>query len=137
MSNSDFAAFVMTFERSEILPGTLNAIFDQTFPPSKVLIVDNSVSSETEKLVQSLGKSNVEYYKVGYNSGPAGASKIGLKKLIEEGYKWIYWGDDDNPPLFRDCFEILMKEANEKMGIIGAVGSVFDWNTGIRKRYKD
>lgn len=132
-----FAAFIITYERSDILPSTVSAIFNQTFPPSKVLIVDNSVSNKTELWARGIQDSRVEYIRVGFNSGPAGAARIGLNRLAKAGYQWIHWADDDNPPIFTDSFEIIMKHANESIGILGAVGSVFDWKTGMRKRYKD
>lgn len=64
----------------------------------KILVVDNSESDVTKEAIEKLGYENLEYYRVGYNSGPAGGSKIGLEKLSAEGYDWIYWGDDNNPP---------------------------------------
>ena len=74
-----FAAFVMTYERPEVLLKTIQNLREQTFPPELILIVDNSISRTTEILLNKHKFSNLEYFKVGYNSGPAGASKIGLK----------------------------------------------------------
>jgi GT2 family glycosyltransferase len=137
MNNRDFAAFIMTFERSDILTKTIDSIFRQTFPPAQVLIVDNSTSDLTERLIARLDDARLRYYKVGYNSGPAGAARIGLDLLSKEGYRWIYWGDDDNPPIFPDSFEILLNRVDDSVGVIGAVGSIFNWSTGRQMRYKD
>lgn len=132
-----FAAFIMTYERSEILRDTIDKIFSQTLPPEKILIVDNSATSTTKELIASLDNPALEYHRVGYNAGPAGAAYIGLSRLKEQGYDWIYWGDDDDPPRFPDCFAVLLQHTNPKIGAIGAVGSLFDWNSGNRKRYRD
>jgi len=123
-----FAAFVMTYERPEVLLKTIHNLREQTFPPELILIVDNSISRKTEILLNKYHLSNLEYIRVGYNSGPAGASKIGLKKLTELGYDWIYWGDDDNPPrdtwVFQQMFQkiINLENTGTKIGIFGGKG---------------
>lgn len=131
-----FAAFVMTYERPEVLLKTIQSLREQTFPPEKILIIDNSISKTTELLLNKHQLSNLEYFRVGYNSGPAGASKIGLKKLTGLGYDWIYWGDDDNPPRNNSVFEHLfvgIKELQDKgvnLGIFGGKGGHFNTFSG-------
>src|SRR5687768_7215833 len=93
-----FAGFIMTYERSDLLLSTIKTIFDQTISPKKLLIIDNSKSDKTEILIKQLNDPRVFYHKQGYNSGPAGAARTGLQILAAEGYDWIYWGDDDDPP---------------------------------------
>jgi GT2 family glycosyltransferase len=141
MFDYKFAAFIMTYERPLILKETIRKIFEQTFIPSKILVVDNSESKETETLINSLNRPEVVYHRVGFNSGPAGAAKIGLEILTDEGYDWIYWGDDDDPPFFSDTFEILFQLIDEKRtqnpGIVGAVGQYFNVSTGEIKRVED
>src|SRR5690349_18373259 len=90
-----FAGFIMTYERPGIILDTIGRVLAQTRPPEKLLIVDNSESSETKKLIEHLNDNRIQYFAVGYNAGPAGAAKIGLQKLAEGGFDWIYWGDDD------------------------------------------
>lgn len=129
-----FAAFIMTYERATILENSIKQILDQSRPPEKILIVDNSISLDTEQLIAQLNDVRLEYCRVGYNSGPAGAAKIGLQRLTDEGYQWIYWGDDDDPPTFHDSLEILMSNVHdasfERVGVIGAVGQYFSKLTG-------
>jgi glycosyltransferase involved in cell wall biosynthesis len=132
-----FAAFIMTYERPTILHETIGRLLEQTLRPEKILVVDNSISYETEGLIKDLNDPAIEYFRVGYNSGPAGAAKRGLQRLVEEGYDWIHWADDDDPARFNDAFEILLKQTTPDIGVIGAVGSLFDWRTGLKKRYRD
>jgi glycosyltransferase involved in cell wall biosynthesis len=136
-----FAAFIMTYERPEILLQTVSILQSQSFPPEKILIVDNSESDATKIAIQNLQQSDLEYFKVGYNSGPAGAAKIGLQKLTAEGYQWIYWGDDDDPPKFSDSFERLLGLAHKykhlNIGILGMVGQHFNSTIGTIQRVKD
>ena len=138
MSNS-FAGFIMTYERPEILLSTINIVFEQTLPPEKLLIIDNSFSNNTQDFVQKLNLPNIHYHRVGYNSGPAGAAAIGLKMLSDEGYDWIYWGDDDDTPYFENTFEILINMAlnNNYVGCVGSVGQFLNFKTGFIKRVPD
>lgn len=134
-----FAAFIMTYERASILHLTIEKILNQTYPPEKILVVDNSESLETRNLIERMNYSVIDYYRVGYNAGPAGAAKIGLQILAEQGYDWIYWGDDDDPPKSRDCFErLLMGSTNLKNpGIIGAVGHRINRRSLVIQRTPD
>ncbi|MEN9963757.1 MAG: hypothetical protein RL582_852 [Bacteroidota bacterium] len=139
LSTTRFAAFIMTFERSHLIEETINKIFDQTFPPEKIIIIDNSISVKTQQTIAELNIPKVEYYRVGKNIGPAGAAKIGLQKLADEGFDWIYWGDDDDPPFFNDNFEILIKlgVAEKDCGCVGAVGQNFNRKNGLIERIPD
>jgi len=115
-----------------VLLKTIDNLREQTFPPELILIIDNSISRKTEILLKKQSLNNLEYIRVGYNSGPAGASKIGLEKLTELGYDWIYWGDDDNTPRDNSVFENLfegIKELQDKrvnLGIFGGKGGHFN-----------
>ena len=138
-SSNYFAAFVMTFERSHIIIDTIDKLLAQSIPPEKILIIDNSISSKTQDCFTDYKNPKVEYFRVGRNLGPAGAAKIGLERLAQEGYKWIYWGDDDDPPFFNDNFEVLLKMADSipDCGCVGAVGQFFDRKKGLIVRVPD
>lgn len=139
MKNSKFAGFIMTYERPEIVLETIEILFAQTLTLEKILIVDNSASFDTQKAIEIVNDSRLVYHRVGYNSGPAGAAAIGLKILAAEGYDWIYWGDDDDPPLFDDTLEILMSVAqtSTKCGSVGVVGNYYNSKTGFLERVTD
>lgn len=135
-----FAAFIMTYERPAILRDTINKILCQSLAPEKILVVDNSVSYDTEELIQRLDDSRVAYYRVGFNGGPAMAAKIGLKIFAEEGFEWIYWADDDNPPQFDGILEALITEGErllrdgKRVGAVGVSGSLYNKFTGMLER---
>jgi GT2 family glycosyltransferase len=134
-----FAAFIVTYERDSILEGTIQTVLAQTFPPEKIWIIDNSESFRTQQLINKLNHPQVVYYRMGYNAGPAGGVAMGLKIVAEEGYDWIYWGDDDDPPKFKDSFEILLKIAQKSnnCGVVGAVGQYFNRKKGNIERVPD
>lgn len=135
------AGFIITYNRVNLLPSTVEKILAQSFPPEKLLIVDNSEGTETEEWVKTVPHLPLQYYRVGYNSGPAGGAAIGLQKLAEEGYEWIYWGDDNDPPHFPNTFEVLHqlihRNKHLKLGSVGAVGQYFNKRTGLFKRVTD
>lgn len=135
----NFGAFIITYERSDILADTLQKILDQSYPPQVILVVDNSETKFTESLVSRMDNSGITYLRVGHNSGPAGAAKIGLEELTKQGFDWIYWGDDNDPPpnksIFKDLFLILEKQKN--VGIIGAVGGMFNRTTGRTRGFRN
>lgn len=136
MSTKKFAAFIVTFNRAEILMDTIDKILTQTLPPEKILIVDNGTTDETKKKLDELYP-EVEYLRMGYNAGPAGGDKVGLEMLAKEGYEWIFWGDDNDPPPTSDTFEKLVKLAEsygDKCGQVGMVGSRFNKLTGLLRR---
>jgi GT2 family glycosyltransferase len=134
-----FAAFIMTYKRVSVLESTIEKLFKQSLPPVKVLIIDNDPEKSASVLVDKLFNLPLEYFAVGYNSGPAGAAKYGLNVLTQQNYDWIGWIDDDDPPLFPDVFEILLQIAvNEpNCGCVGAVGQYYNKNSGKIIRVKN
>jgi GT2 family glycosyltransferase len=133
-----FAGFLMTYERHDKIRGTIDRIFEQTRPPETLLIVDNSESFLTQELITRMCDKRLRYYRVGYNAGPAGAAHFGLKILSGEGYEWIYWGDDNDPPRSLDSFERILsipqKVVGMKVGAVGLMGNRFDETRGEFQR---
>jgi len=136
MNNKKFAAFIVTFNRAEILMDTIHKILTQTLPPEKILVVDNGATDETKQKLAELYP-EITHFKMGYNAGPAGGDKVGLEILAKEGYEWIFWGDDNDPPPTPDTFEKLVNLAEsygDKCGQVGMVGSRFNKFTGLLQR---
>jgi len=134
--NMKFAAFVMMYKRPLIAKATIQKLFEQTVPPEKVLLIDNDEFQSGKILQEELPHLPIAYYAMGYNSGPAGAAAKGLSLLAQEGYRWIAWIDDDDPPFFVDVFEklVLLAMQNPKCGCVGVVGQYFDRKRGLMKR---
>ena len=136
MERFRYAAFIMTYERPEVLRHTIARLQNQSFSPELILIVDNSKTTRTEELLKSLNSEQLMYHKVGYNSGPAGAAKIGLQKLTSLGFDWIYWCDDDDPPRDEKVFQQIftgvreLTEKGVKLGIFGGKGGNLNKWTG-------
>ncbi|MDI1323159.1 MAG: glycosyltransferase [Algoriphagus sp.] len=131
-----FGGFIITYNRSDILMGTIEKIFLQSFPPEHLWIIDNSEDDLTFSALIRLNDPRIKYHGMGYNAGPAGAAVRGLELCGNDGFDWIYWGDDNDPPFAQDCFERLLaiRNMNPFCGVLGAVGQFFDRKKGVIKR---
>lgn len=129
-------AFVITYHRPAIVVETIRVIFQQSFPPEFLWVIDNSENLETDHAIAALMDSRIRYYRMGYNAGPAGGAAKGLELCARDGADWIYWGDDNDPPFRLDCFERLLaiRDENPFCGVLGAVGHFFDRKKGVIKR---
>ena len=139
MKDFKFAAFVITYERPIELLKTLQIIKHQEFAPTCILVIDNSESDQTAVEIQKLNDPQIEYYRVGYNSGPAGGAKRGLELLAARDFDWIYWGDDDDPPRDSTVFAHLFKgvknllDQNIALGIFAGKGARLNpWSGRVR-----
>lgn len=136
MSEKKFAAFIVTYNRPDILMDTIKMMLDQTRPPDKLLIVDNNDNNDTKNKLAQLYP-NVAHLWVGHNSGFAGGGNIGLEMLAKEGYEWVLWADDNDPPYTNDTFEKLLKLADSygsDCGQVGVVGHKINKRTGLLRR---
>lgn len=135
LSDLRLAAFIMTYERPEIIVTSIRSIRNQSIRPQKILIVDNSVTLRTEKVIEQLNFPDVFYHRMGHNTGPAGAAKYGLMELAKEEFDWIYWGDDDDPPNGEDTFERLLSMVLDlpKAGAIGSIGGYLHPIKGVTR----
>ena len=129
----------MTYRRKDTLTDTIHKVFQQTFPPEKILVVDNDPEQTASFVADMFSGKNVLYHPMHFNSGPAGAAKAGLEILSSEGYQWIGWMDDDDPPVFENTFELLINLAESKSncGCVGVVGQRYNINQGLIDRISD
>lgn len=134
-SNYNFAAFVITKDRPDVLLLTIQKLMNQSLPPSFVLVIDNGSQNLTSLRIKELNDERVSHYSVGYNAGPAGGAYWGMKLLFERGNDWVLWVDDDDPPKFDDLFEKMFQIVSDNdtpsLGMVGAVGERF--NTKMAK----
>ena len=132
-----FAGFIITYNRPDELSRTIDAVFRQSLTPEKLVIIDNGSNPETEAVVQGKMNSRLVYHRTGKNLGPAGGARFGLHYLHQQGYHYLYWGDDNDPPPFTDAFEkliALIDRPDQSVGVVGMVGNYFDQLSGSVKR---
>ena len=136
-----YAAFLVTYNRPQVLLETINVLLRQTSSPSRILILDNGNLSGDFLEINFPGDERFIYHKVGFNAGPAGAAEIGLRLLASEGFEWIFWGDDNDPPPFPDTIERLFVSYSgtqfSGIGMLGIVGHRFNSYSGLLVRSSD
>ena len=130
-AKQQYAAFIITYKRVEVLKDTILQLSQQSLPPAKILIVDNDPEKSAKDIVQFFPLLNLTYHSVGYNAGPAGAGFWGTKLLFTEGWEWVLWMDDNDPPHFPDVIEHLFEIPKQyphpqNIGMLGAVGVKFN-----------
>jgi GT2 family glycosyltransferase len=120
---------------------TIKKLLCQSIPPCCILVFDNGYQKESRDRINDLNDRRISHHSIGYNAGPAGGAHYGMKLLFENGYDWVLWVDDDDPPKFdnliEDLFEIVHQNDNEFLGMVGAVGERFDRKKGTIIRLKD
>ena len=84
-----FGAFIITYNRPDILRQTLTTVLSQTRPPQHVLVVDNGDGDATQTALAAFSSKTVVYHSMGGNVGPAGATAYALSRLADEEYDWI------------------------------------------------
>src|SRR5699024_2710161 len=95
------AAVVVTFNRSDLLLGTLQGLTRQTRPVDAIFLINNASTDGTEDLLKSEGWLNnhkVIYLKADTNLGGAGGFEKGMRAAYEAGYDWLWTMDDDVEP---------------------------------------
>lgn len=136
MERLNICAVVVTYNRKTLLSRCLQAIYDQSYPLSSVIIVDNASSDSTheylckENLISSqsihecelidvsCGGQRIFYYRLATNEGGAGGFFTGLKLAHEMGIFDAYWLMDDDGYPSNDCLNRqipFLKEYNYVM----------------------
>lgn len=95
------AAVVVTYNRKEMLLGTLDTLLSQSRPLDRIILVDNASSDGTlEQLKQKAYLDNpiVEYIRLAENIGGAGGFHEGIERGCVSGYDWLWMMDDDAEP---------------------------------------
>ncbi|PZX47639.1 glycosyltransferase [Algoriphagus chordae] len=139
MTGKQIGSFIITFERTTHIKETIRTIQSQTLRCTTILVVDNSISQQISETIAGVLDEKTTICALGQNLGPAGAAKIGLQKLADEGYDWIYWGDDDDPPADELVFERLLNLTKKypEAGAVGLGGGKFNRYTGRTKRLQN
>jgi rhamnopyranosyl-N-acetylglucosaminyl-diphospho-decaprenol beta-1,3/1,4-galactofuranosyltransferase len=101
-SAPQIAAVVVTYNRKNLLARCLEAIFAQTRPVDRVIVVDNCSTDGTPEFLAERGylsNAALDYLQLCQNMGGAGGFHEGMKRAYEQGYDWIWLMDDDGVPL--------------------------------------
>ena len=115
-------AVVVTYNRESLLRKTIDCLFSQTYPLSKVVVVDNGSTDGTATFLEGKkqeaetgGRLIVIRQK---NVGGAGGFRTGMSEAFDMEADWIWCMDDDVFPRSQ-CLEQLLAEADrQSVGIL-------------------
>lgn len=108
-------AIIVTYNRKELLTRCLDSVINQSFPPQKIIIIDNfSTDATYEYLVSNnyLDNEKIQYTRLDRNTGGAGGFYEGLLLASKAGFDYFWTMDDDGCPV-NDCLENLVSFVNE------------------------
>jgi GT2 family glycosyltransferase len=133
-------AIVVTYERLELLRGTMHALDRQSRRPDTITVVDNAGDPRVRSLVEGLATG--DYVSTSTNLGPAGAFAVGMVRnlALAADDSLLLLVDDDDPPVFEDVIERLVRVhelATTRLGGVGTTGSRFDRKRGRLVRVLD
>lgn len=123
--NDNVIAIVVTYNRKALLMECLDAILNQTYSITKLLLIDNSSTDGTDEALKENGyldKEVIEYVKLESNTGGAGGFYEGMLRAQKYQYDWIWMMDDDTIPK-EDCLEKLLEAKSQINGPISFLAS--------------
>lgn len=114
MRKAYVSAVVVTYNRHDLLVRCIKCLRGQTVMLDNIIVVNNGSTDGTKEWLDKQNDLDVIHQE---NVGGSGGFFRGIKHAYESGYDWIWCMDDDVYPE-PDCLEKLMKQDNEKTGIL-------------------
>jgi rhamnopyranosyl-N-acetylglucosaminyl-diphospho-decaprenol beta-1,3/1,4-galactofuranosyltransferase len=100
-------AVVVTWNRRDLLAEALTAIFAQTRPPDRVLVVDNASTDGTPDLLRAqFPKADV--VRTSHNCGGAGGFALGVREALTSEPAALVWLMDDDTVPEPTALEVLL-----------------------------
>jgi GT2 family glycosyltransferase len=93
------AAVLPTYNRKGLLVRCLRSLLRQTYPLTKVYIIDNASTDGTREYLREeklLDDPRLCYLRLTENAGPAGAHHAGIGRAVADGADWVWLLDDDS-----------------------------------------
>lgn len=132
----DLAIVVTTYMRQELLEKLLDSIAALEMQPSRVIVVDNEQSAETEKLLTKYSFST-HYIPMADNSGGAGGFSYGIGEAYRLGHEWV-WVMDDDVAVLPNAIEKLAawtKQTEDDLAAGKSLAEVATVYQGLRKNF--
>lgn len=118
-------AIVVTYNRKELLLKALYALYKQTKPVNRIIVVDNASTDGSYEYVISKGyiDERLIWWRMDENTGGAGGFCEGIEIALKEDCDYIWLMDDDGAPEV-DCLEKLLKYRSR----YHVIGPLVLWN---------
>lgn len=118
--------------RPDSLIKLLNSVKQQTLYPNEIIIIDGSITNETEEIIAQNSFDNLSYFLVSKeNRGLTKQRNYGLSKLST--YSEVVCFLDDDTVLESNYFEEIIKTYKSDDSIIGVGGIAINENKWIKK----
>jgi glycosyltransferase involved in cell wall biosynthesis len=125
---SDLAVLIAAYNSEATIQKAVNSIIDSGYP-CDLFIVDDCSRIPVADVLGPVA--NVQVIRLAQNVGPARASNVGLKQILEQPYKYIARMDaDDASRPERFAKQIAFLEQHPDIGVVGAWGQHFNERTG-------
>jgi rhamnopyranosyl-N-acetylglucosaminyl-diphospho-decaprenol beta-1,3/1,4-galactofuranosyltransferase len=125
-------AITVTYNRSQTLKNTIEALLNQAYPLYKILIVDNNSNPTEKDTIREIASlsNKIEVVWLTENMGGAGGFEHGMTAAINNYEADWYWIMDDDAYPREDCLKILLsyKYKLEKVGCLAPVIYGIDYN---------
>jgi len=117
MKVDELGIFLITYNRADFLDYTLNELLNSPFSKSRITILDNCSTDDTEKVCKKYGDiyTNVEVVRHNKNIG-AGANVLRSVEISNSAYSWILCDDDVYD--FYNCSDIIETMINKRADLI-------------------
>lgn len=123
------AAVVVTYNRKELLKQCLEHILAQTVE-CDIWVIDNASTDGTVPYLRQMQKEKrIRVICPGQNLGGAGGFNLGVRRVVEAGYSWLWLMDDDTLPR-PDALEHLLEADRYLKGHYGFLSSAVLWKDG-------
>ena len=107
-------AVVVSYNRKELLIRCIEHLRKQTVSLDNIIVVNNGSTDGTETWLNCQTDLDVIHQE---NVGGSGGFYRGIQYAYDGGYDWIWCMDDDVYPE-SNCLELLLKQDDDKVGIL-------------------
>ncbi|USS90336.1 glycosyltransferase family 2 protein [Fructilactobacillus carniphilus] len=114
--DTDVAGVLVTFNRLELLKGSIRSLLEQTVAVKNLFIINNASSDGTKEYLDNLKNEypQIKIKNLDKNIGGAGGFNEGIKFAAQNGNYDFYWVMDDDTYPKKDALEQLLN-ADEKL----------------------
>lgn len=110
MERYSVISIIVTYNRKALLMECLDAVLSQSYPVSKIVLIDNASTDGTKDELEQKGylrNAIIDYHLMDSNTGGAGGFHQGMKIAQNFDCDWVWIMDDDTIPT-ANCLENLI-----------------------------
>lgn len=113
----------------------LCSVVQQTYPPAKIIVVDDGSTDKTPELVQNF-KSNVpiEYVRK-TNGGLSSARNAGISRCTSDCIAFLDADDEWYPEKLKEQIQVFKESDLQNLGVVYCKYNIIDENGDINNRY--